>query len=381
MAAILALAAGAWLAIHLSNTKSADEAAEESSPASMTSPAPGAASPIVALADAMVIQVSGPGATSADRNAGALRKGFDDNRGSIIDAYNHALNGDPKVSDGMVVRLRIRPDGGVDNSAVRTSTSPNPSLDAEVARETLGWKFPATSAGEVEADYPIVFAHDGGEEAKIESDLEAKLASLSPTEPPEYASVPVAEATPPAAAPSTEAAAVAPSPPVVATPMAAASEEPKPRPRPRKVAAVPHPAAPSLFQQVQERLKSNPKLHRVKAYTTGGTVTLFGKVFDDSDKSLAEDTVRNIPGVTSVVNTIITDEAEYAEEQSRITQELANAGLDKVTVKVIGHDAFLNGEVKTELEKSRAVTVAEGAAPVTVRENLIRVEPGNMFGF
>ena len=47
---------------------------------------------------------------------------------------------------------------------------------------------------------------------------------------------------------------------------------------------------------------------------------------------------------------------------------------------MIGHDAFLDGEVKTELEKSRAVTVAEGAAPVTVRENLIRVVPGNMFG-
>ena len=47
---------------------------------------------------------------------------------------------------------------------------------------------------------------------------------------------------------------------------------------------------------------------------------------------------------------------------------------------MIGHDAFLDGEVKTDLEKSRAVTVAEGAAPVTVRENLIRVVPGNMFG-
>jgi hypothetical protein len=37
--------------------------------------------------------------------------------------------------------------------------------------------------------------------------------------------------------------------------------------------------------------------------------------------------------------------------------------------------------VKTELEKQRAATIAQGAAPVVVRENLIRVVPGNMFGF
>ena len=140
-------------------------------------------------------------------------------------------------------------------------------------------------------------------------------------------------------------------------------------------------STPSLYEQVRGRLKANPKLRRVNAYTNGGTVTLFGKVFGESEKSLAEETVRNLPGVTSVVDNITTDEADWAEQQTRIAQQLANSGLDKVTVKVIGHDAFLDGEVKTELEKSRAVTMAEGAAPVTVRTNLIRVAPGNMFGF
>ena len=33
---------------------------------------------------------------------------------------------------------------------------------------------------------------------------------------------------------------------------------------------------------------------------TGGTVTLFGKVFGEEEKSLAEETVRNIPGVLFV---------------------------------------------------------------------------------
>lgn len=132
---------------------------------------------------------------------------------------------------------------------------------------------------------------------------------------------------------------------------------------------------------MQQRLTADKRLRRVKAYTAGGSVTLYGRVFDDDAKRLAENTVKHIPGVTGVVNTLTTDTAEWAEEQDKIARQLQNAGLDKVTVKVIGHDAYLNGQVKTDLEKQRAVTIAEGAAPVTVRENLIRVEPGNMFGF
>jgi hypothetical protein len=276
----------------------------------------------------------------------------------------------------MLLRLKIKTDGTIDNAAVRTSTSANPSLDAEVAKATLGWKLPETSAGEVDADYPVVFAHDATEESKIEGALQAKVASLSPTEAPEYASLPAASPiTSPAAAPSPEVAAIPPSP--------GTAPEVKPHRRthrPPEVAAIPKPE-PSLFQTVQDRLKANPKLRRVKAYTAGGIVTLYGRVFDEREKALAERTVKDVPGVTSVVDTLTTDDAEWADEQNRIAQQLQNSGLDKVTVKVIGHDAFLSGEVKTPLEKSRAVTVAEGAAPVTVRENLIRVEPGNMFGF
>jgi TonB family protein len=343
----------------------------------------------------MPVQVSGAGATSPDRSADIIRKAFDDNRGSLVDTYNNALAADPKIADGMLIRLHIRPDGSVENSAVRTSTSPDPSLDAKVVGAMATWKLPATKAGDVETDYPIIFARDSGDESRIESELQSKVANLSPTESPEYAAAPAPEAAP-IAAPTAEAAnarapgsapspagAIGAAPGVAASGPAPSARAPEARPRRkprREMAALPAPT-PSLFTQAQERLKSNPKLRRVKAYTSGGTVTLFGKVFGESEKSLAEETVRNIPGVTSVVDTITTDEGEWAEQQNRIGQQLSNAGLDRVTVKVIGHDAFLNGEVKTDLEKTRAVTVAEAAAPVTVRENLIRVEPGNMFGF
>lgn len=398
LAAVVALAAGAWFAIHLSARNEQAAAVSPSAPAgaASTAPAVGTTAPIVALANAMAVQVSGPGATSGDRSAEIVRKAFDDNVGSLVDTYNNALATDPKIADGMLIRLHFRADGTVSDSAVRTSTSPDPSLDAKVVAAMTSWKLPATKAGDVDADYPVVFAHDTAEEDRLESDLQSKTASLSPDESPEYAAAPIPETTP-AAASSAEAAG-APSAGAVASPAVAAvppgtapsaaiasapspeTTEP-PRRRRHKPAAPVVASAPSLYDQVQDRLKTSPKLRRVKAYTSGGTVTLFGKVFGEEEKSFAEETVRNIPGVTSVVDTITTDEGAWAHEQSQISEQLSNSGLDKVTVKVIGHDAFLGGEVKTDLEKTRAVTVAESAAPVTVRENLIRVAPGNMFGF
>ena len=388
VAAIIALGAGAWFAIHLSS-KNEQAAVTPSSPSSVSSPAAATGAPIVALANAMAVQVSGAGSSSPDRSAEAVRKAFDDNVGSLTDTYNAVLASDPKVADGMLVRLHFRPDGTVADSAVRTSTSPDPSLDAKVAAAMSSWKLPASSAGEVDADYPVIFAHDSGEEERLESELQTKVASLSPDESAEYASAPAPEAS--AGAAPSEAAAASPgseaSPAVASAPEAAPSPALSSITKPHHhhapgpvLASIPHPA-PSLFDQVQDRLKSNPKLKRVKAYTNGSTVTLFGKVFGEEEKSYAVETVRNMPGVTSVVDNITTDESVWAQQQGQISQQLANAGLDKVTVKVIGHDAFLNGEVKTDLEKTRAVTLAEQAAPVTVRENLIRVVPGNMFGF
>ena len=66
---------------------------------------------------------------------------------------------------------------------------------------------------------------------------------------------------------------------------------------------------------------------------------------------------------------------------NNISQQLQGAGLTGVTVKVIGSRAYLSGEVKTELDRERAVSITQGAAPVVVGTNLIRVVPGNMFGF
>ncbi len=135
------------------------------------------------------------------------------------------------------------------------------------------------------------------------------------------------------------------------------------------------------MEQVQSALRSNRKLNRVNAYTNGGVVTLYGKVFDDDDKRLAVRTARSVSGVTDVIDQTTTDTAMWAARQQQISQALASAGLTGVTVKVIGRDAYLDGEVANKLDRERAVTITEGAAPVTVRTNLIRVAVGRVFGF
>jgi len=133
---------------------------------------------------------------------------------------------------------------------------------------------------------------------------------------------------------------------------------------------------------VSYALRSNRNLGRVQFYTNpGGTIVLYGKVFDEKAKGIAEQVVRAVPGVNGVVDNLTTDTDTWREQQAQVQSQLANAGLDKVQVKIIGRDAFLSGEVKTDAEKDRAVTITEGAAPVIVRTNLITVKPGSVFGF
>ncbi len=377
-AAILALFAGIYMALHLTPHKPA-KLVSEATPSAIATPPVAIAQPMVALANAIPLQVvTTVGAPSPDRTEASARGKFDDNKPALLDAYKQVLSANPGASDGMMVRIRVLPDGTIDSAAIRTSTSPNPELDARVVKSMMGWTFAPTSGPEAEIDYPVIFVPNESERAKVESALQTKVASLSPSEAPEYAA---SKAPPtPAASPSPAIAAVptpAPTPPPVVR--RAPRVAPR-RTRKEELAAIPKPT-PSLFERVKQTLKSNPKLRRVHAYTANGTVTLYGKVFDNNDRLLAERVVRSIPGVTGVVNTVTTDTAQWKAEEAQIQQQLVNAGLPNVTVKVIGSDAYLSGSVKTALERERAVTIAEGAAPVTVRSNIISVEPGSIFGF
>jgi TonB family protein len=365
-AAVIALVAGAYLAVYLSHRHQAAPVAEASPSAVATT------GPSVVLAKTIPIQVNGDLAATLQRDPKDLAKVFGDNAAGLSDAYGHALDSSPGLDDGMILRLHIMPDGTVSDGSVRVSTAVNPSLDAEVVKLASGWKFaPAPGAG-VDADYPVVFAAKDSDVPGIESDLKTKLASLPPNEAPEYALSPASPA--PEVSPSPALAAI---PPPVAVPPV--SEAPSPVRKHRRTASLP-PPEPPLRERVNSALANDRRLRRVQTYATGGgNITLTGKVFDDNAKQLAEQTVRGVSGVTSVTDDLTTDTSVWAQNQNIVNQQLAAAGLSGVTAKVIGKTAYLSGSVKTQLDKDRAVSVAQGAAPVIVRENLITITPGGLF--
>lgn len=411
-AAVVALGAGALLALYLSKNNRPPQAPAATPSAVATS------APIVELGKETPVRIQGDSGGTSPRNLDSLLKVFNDSKAGLANVYGNALSSDPSMKDGMVVRLHILPNGSVDNGAVSISTSGNPSFDAEVVEAMTSWKFAPVNGEGMSADYRVIFAPSAGAATTVESDLNNKLASLSPNEPSEYAFSP-SGATPaavaagnPSAIPSTAAtggaSAVPSSSVAVATP-APASEpttlaalppaasvpalEAKPtrvmpaptrahhhRRPPREMAALP-PPKPPLIERVKNELRGNRRLRRVQAYTNGSVVTIFGKVFDDNDRMLAERTVRNTDGVSAVINNLTTDTQQWEQNGTLIERALQNAGLTDVHVKVIGRDAYLSGQVKTNLDRERAVTVAQSAAPVTVRENLITVAIGNMFGF
>jgi TonB family protein len=371
LAAIIAIAAGAWFALHLSRGR-------EHPPVAVASPA--ASVPTVTLARNMQVTLKGTDLAAAlIRDTASVRSVFDNNRDAVIDTYKQALERDNTIRDGMVVRLHVLPDGSVSGGSVVVSTATNPSLDAEVVKAMSDWKFTPAGSAPVDIDYPVIFATSPGDVGSLETDLNSKYASLAPAEAPEYASAPSIAPTPPVALATPEA---APTPPAFAA--LPPPEAPAVKPR-RHHNAVPRierrPPPPSISDQVNEALAGDKRTRRVRAYASaGGLVTLTGKVFDDNAKGTAERIVRNVSGVTGVIDNLTTDTSVWARNEALINQQLQAAGLTNVTAKVIGDSAYLDGTVKNKLDRDRAATIAVTAAPVTVRTNLIRVDPG-FFGF
>jgi TonB family protein len=380
-AAVVALAAGAWLALHLSSGPAiSPPKTVEASPAATASPAAVASGPTVDLAHSVPVQTIGESAAAPERNTDAARKVFEAGKNALLDMYRGVLAGASAIDDGMMVRLTVAPSGAVTGAAVRTSTAPNPELDAAAVKTMMGWTFPPINGGEVNADYPVIFTRDPAQAGAIDSALASRVAVLGATASPEYAFAA------PAAAPSPKTEASMPLVPATAPSSATEASAPlvpaAPRPkRHQRELASTRPPRSNLLERVQAALHSNRRLNRVNAYTNGSVVTLYGKVFSDDDKRIAVRTARGVSGVTDVIDQTTTDEALWASRQLQISQALAAAGLNGVTVKVIGHDAYLDGEVANALDRERAVTIVEGAAPVKVRTNLIRVAPGRVFGF
>src|SRR5262249_22446184 len=163
-AAVIALAAGAWFALHLSRTGVAPQpgpsaAAPAASPAIVGS--------MAQLADNTPVQVTGESASDPARNVDAATKGFNDNSGPVLDIYKKALGSDSSFSDGVLATLTVNPSGTVVGGSVKTSTSPNPAVDGELISSMTGWHFTPFSGSSVEVSYPVVMARNAADKAAI----------------------------------------------------------------------------------------------------------------------------------------------------------------------------------------------------------------------
>jgi osmotically-inducible protein OsmY len=131
-----------------------------------------------------------------------------------------------------------------------------------------------------------------------------------------------------------------------------------------------------LMRRVEHALRSDSRLNGAAAYTASpGIIVLYGKVFDQKDSQLAEQTAAKVRGVKHVINTLQTMTGQWLEEQSRLNDTLQLNGLRDVSAKVIGSEAYLSGQVNSEADKQRAATVVSSISKLQV-VNFIRVVPG-----
>ena len=136
----------------------------------------------------------------------------------------------------------------------------------------------------------------------------------------------------------------------------------------------------ALMNQVNAALRSNPRLNGAKAYTAAeGVVVLYGTVFDDKDRAMAEQVANSVSGVTQVVDNLRTKTGKWAAEEERINTQLLSNGFNDVQAKVVGPYIYLSGNVTSTADKDRAANVASSAYPNKQINNMIFVQPGSMF--
>lgn len=134
------------------------------------------------------------------------------------------------------------------------------------------------------------------------------------------------------------------------------------------------------IKRVNVALHADRRLKGAHAYATSrGLVVLDGKVFDDEDSRLAEQTASKVRGVGHVINHLETCTGQWTQAQVRINYALLQVdALQGVSAHVIGHEAFLWGQVGSESDKGTAARIASSFSNLQV-VNLIRVVPGPLF--
>jgi osmotically-inducible protein OsmY len=135
-----------------------------------------------------------------------------------------------------------------------------------------------------------------------------------------------------------------------------------------------------LMNRVNAALHANDRLNGAKAYTAAeGVVVLYGMVFDDKDRALAEQTANGVPGVNSVIDNLRTKTGRWVQEEERIELQLQSNGFNDVQARVVGPYIYLSGQVTGQADKDRAANVASSVYPNKQINNMIWVQPGSMF--
>src|ERR1700730_11643661 len=93
----------------------------------------------------------------------------------------------------------------------------------------------------------------------------------------------------------------------------------------------------ALMRRVEAVLRSDRNLTGASCYAaTPGVIVLYGKVFDNKDRELAESKASRVRGVNQVVNTLRTETGQWLEEEARINDTLVLNDFTAVSVRVIG---------------------------------------------
>jgi hypothetical protein len=138
-------------------------------------------------------------------------------------------------------------------------------------------------------------------------------------------------------------------------------------------------ASTLLMHRVDRALRANDNLNGAMCYAAApGVIVLYGKVFGEKDRNLAQATASNVRGVSQVINTLRTDTGQWIEEEERINDTLQLNGLEGVSARVIGPEVYLSGTVTGQAEKQRASRVVASVSNLQ-QNNFIWVKPGPIF--
>jgi osmotically-inducible protein OsmY len=146
-------------------------------------------------------------------------------------------------------------------------------------------------------------------------------------------------------------------------------------------------ADPATDRKIEEAARSSYNFRvvlqkQIEVKCEDGIVTLTGSVFDRDQKTLAEETVRGLPGVVGVNNEITLSSPGHERADGWIALKIrsvlllrANVSAAHTDVSVRDGTVTLTGTAETEAQKELTAAYAREVEGVKTVENRINVRP------